>query len=103
MLQIRSKTDCRWDLVSLGEVMLRLDPGDDRIHTTRSFRAWEGGGDFFASGLIYGFLMGHGLQRAVECGAAHGTLTMTTLGDTSIATLAEVERVMKGASARVSR
>jgi 2-dehydro-3-deoxygluconokinase len=46
MLKIRSKAECRWDLVSLGEVMLRLDPGDDRIHTTRSFRAWEGGGEY---------------------------------------------------------
>ena len=45
MLQIRSKAECRWDLISLGEVMLRLDPGNDRIHTARSFRAWEGGGN----------------------------------------------------------
>ena len=36
----------RWDLVALGEVMLRLDPGEDRIATTRSFRAWEGGGEY---------------------------------------------------------
>jgi len=46
MLKIRPKTECKWDLVSLGEVMLRLDPGDDRIHTARSFRAWEGGGEY---------------------------------------------------------
>ncbi len=62
-----------------------------------------GGGDSFASGLIYGFLTGRGPQWAVECGAAHGALAMTTPGDTSMATLAEVERVMKGASARVAR
>jgi len=62
-----------------------------------------GGGDSFASGLIYGFLMGRDPQWAVECGAAHGALAMTTPGDTTMATLAEVERVMKGASARVSR
>src|SRR4029079_14254713 len=37
---------CRWDLVSLGEVMLRLDPGEGRIHTTRTFQAWEGGGEY---------------------------------------------------------
>ena len=62
-----------------------------------------GGGDSFASGLIYGFLMGRDPQWSVECGAAHGALAMTTPGDTSMATLAEVEKVMKGASARVSR
>jgi 2-dehydro-3-deoxygluconokinase len=62
-----------------------------------------GGGDSFASGLIYGFLTNRGPQWAVECGAAHGALAMTTPGDTSMATLAEVERVMKGGTARVSR
>jgi 2-dehydro-3-deoxygluconokinase len=62
-----------------------------------------GGGDSFASGLIYGFLSGHDPQWAVECGAAHGALAMTTPGDTSMATLPEVERVMKGLSARVAR
>ena len=66
---------------------------------------WDrvGGGDSFASGLIYGFLAGKGPQYAVDCGAAHGALAMTTPGDTSMATLAEVERVMKGGTARVSR
>jgi 2-dehydro-3-deoxygluconokinase len=62
-----------------------------------------GGGDSFASGLIYGFLTDRGPAWAVECGAAHGALAMTTPGDTSMATLAEVERVMKGGTARVSR
>ena len=62
-----------------------------------------GGGDSFASGLIYGFLAGRSPQWAVECGAAHGALAMTTPGDTTMATLAEVERAMKGASARVAR
>ncbi len=62
-----------------------------------------GGGDSFASGLIYGLLDGRGPQWAVECGAAHGALAMTTPGDTTMVTLAEVERVMKGQSARVSR
>ncbi len=42
----KSKSNCRWDLVSLGEVMLRLDPGEERIHTARTFRAWEGGGEY---------------------------------------------------------
>src|SRR6185503_15582514 len=62
-----------------------------------------GGGDSFASGLIYGFLTERGPQWAVECGAAHGALAMTTPGDTTMATLAEVERVMKGGTARVNR
>jgi len=62
-----------------------------------------GGGDSFASGLIYGMLAERGVQWAVECGAAHGALAMTTPGDTSMASLAEVERVMKGGTARVSR
>jgi len=62
-----------------------------------------GGGDSFASGLIYGFLTERGSQWAVECGAAHGALGMTTPGDTTMATLAEVERVMKGGTARVVR
>ncbi|MGH9970816.1 MAG: PfkB family carbohydrate kinase [Pyrinomonadaceae bacterium] len=62
-----------------------------------------GGGDSFASGLIYGFLENKGPQWAVECGAAHGALAMTTPGDTTMVTLAEVERVMKGGTARVAR
>jgi 2-dehydro-3-deoxygluconokinase len=45
-LQLREASECRWDLVALGEVMLRLDPGEERIATTRSFRAWEGGGEY---------------------------------------------------------
>lgn len=62
-----------------------------------------GGGDSFASGLIYGFLAGKGPQWAVDCGCAHGALAMTTPGDTTMATLSEVERVMKGGTARVQR
>jgi len=54
-----------------------------------------GGGDSFASGLIYGFLTDKGPQYAVDCGAAHGALAMTTPGDTTMATLAEVEKLMK--------
>jgi 2-dehydro-3-deoxygluconokinase len=62
-----------------------------------------GGGDSFASGLIHGLLAGVDPQRAVEFGAAHGALAMTTPGDTSMATLAEVEQVMAGGGARVVR
>lgn len=46
MLKIKPKSDARWDLVSLGEVLLRFDPGDERVHTARSFRVWEGGGEY---------------------------------------------------------
>jgi 2-dehydro-3-deoxygluconokinase len=62
-----------------------------------------GGGDSFASGLAYGFLAGKTPQQAVEYGAAHGALAMTTPGDTSMATLKEVEAAMKGKGARVIR
>ena len=62
-----------------------------------------GGGDSFASGLIYGLLRDLGPQAAVEYGAAHGALAMTTPGDTSMATLADVEQVIRGAGARISR
>jgi len=62
-----------------------------------------GGGDSFASGLIYGFLEFNDPQLAVEYGAAHGALAMTTPGDTSMVNLAEVETAMKGKGARVIR
>lgn len=62
-----------------------------------------GGGDSFASGLIYGFLSTGDAKEAVEYGAAHGALAMTTPGDTTMATLAEVEKVKGGGSARVDR
>ena len=62
-----------------------------------------GGGDSFASGLIYGFLTGKEPQWAVECGAAHGALAMTTPGDTTMATLDEVLQAMKAQTARIAR
>ena len=62
-----------------------------------------GGGDSFASGLIYGLLAGENLQRSVDLGAAHGALAMTTPGDTSMATLNEVEKLASGGNARVVR
>ncbi|MAG13026.1 MAG: sugar kinase [Spirochaetales bacterium] len=62
-----------------------------------------GGGDSFASGLIFGFMETGDPQQAVEYGAAHGALAMTTPGDTSMATQAEVEKLMGGGSARVVR
>jgi len=62
-----------------------------------------GGGDSFASGLIYGLMTTRDPQQAVECGAAHGALAMTTPGDTTMARLAEVEKIMTGGGARVDR
>ena len=62
-----------------------------------------GGGDSFVAGFVYGLLAGHGPQWAVECGAAHGSLAMTTPGDTSMATLEEVTRLMEGRTARIAR
>ncbi|MDR1672212.1 MAG: sugar kinase [Bacteroidales bacterium] len=62
-----------------------------------------GGGDSFASGLAYGLLTFNDPQKAVEYGAAHGALAMTTPGDTSMATLEEVEKLTKGGGARVDR
>ena len=62
-----------------------------------------GGGDSFASGLVYGLMEHDDLQTAVEYGAAHGALAMTTPGDTSTASLREVEALVRGAGARVQR
>ena len=62
-----------------------------------------GGGDSFASGLIYGFMEKGDPALAVEYGAAHGALAMTTPGDTSMARLAEVEKLVGGGGARVDR
>ena len=62
-----------------------------------------GGGDSFASGLIYGLMEGKSPQQAVEYGAAHGALAMTTPGDTTTVSLSEVEKVMAGGTARVDR
>src|SRR5665811_1133006 len=75
-LSIRPASECRFDAVSLGEVMLRLDPGEGRIRTARSFRAWEGGGeDNVARGLRRAF----GLRAAV----------VTALADNEIGRLIE--------------
>ena len=62
-----------------------------------------GGGDSFASGLIYGLLQGQDLPWALRCGVAHGALAMSTPGDTTMATLAEVLRGMESSSARIDR
>lgn len=75
-LNIKPKSGCAWDLVSLGEVMLRLDPGDQRIATTRQFRVWEGGGEYnVARGLKRCF----GLDTAI----------VTALADNPVGRLVE--------------
>lgn len=62
-----------------------------------------GGGDAFAAGLIYGLTEYKNEQKALDCGVAHGALTMTTPGDNSLASLAEVETLMNGGGAGVKR
>jgi 2-dehydro-3-deoxygluconokinase len=62
-----------------------------------------GGGDSFASGVIYALMERKSPADAVNYGAAHGALAMTTPGDTSTATLKEVEKIMEGGTARVDR
>jgi 2-dehydro-3-deoxygluconokinase len=62
-----------------------------------------GGGDSFASGLIYGVLSEKEPQWSVECGAAHGALAMTTPGDTTMSTLAEVLQAMDAPTVRIER
>ena len=75
-LTIKPAAACRFDEVSLGEVMIRLDPGEGRIHTTRSFQVWEGGGEYNgARGLRRCF----GLRTAI----------VTALADNPVGRLAE--------------
>jgi 2-dehydro-3-deoxygluconokinase len=89
-LTIKAKTDCMWDLVSLGEVMLRLDPGDERISTARHFRAWEGGGEYnVARGLRRCF----GLDTAI----------VTALADNPIGRLVEDLMLQGGVSQKYVR
>jgi 2-dehydro-3-deoxygluconokinase len=81
---------------------------DGRFYESRKYPDLEildrvGGGDSFASGLIYGLMTTGDPQKAVDYGAAHGALAMTTPGDTSMATKEEVEKLMKGGGARVQR
>lgn len=81
---------------------------DGQIHKARDYQNLEimdrvGGGDSFASGLIYGLMTTGDAARAVNYGAAHGALAMTTPGDTTMASKDEVEAIMGGAGARVQR
>ena len=81
---------------------------DGKIHKGMELNGLEildrvGGGDSFASGLIYGLLSGKEPQDALNYGIAHGALAMTTPGDTSMASLKEVENLLSGKGARVQR
>lgn len=81
---------------------------DGKIYKAKDYSGLEimdrvGGGDSFASGLIYGLMTTGDPEKAVNYGAAHGALAMTTPGDTSMASVKEVEKVMGGGSARVDR
>ena len=75
-LIIKSKTKCRWDSVSLGEVLLRFDSGDERIHTAREFRVWDGGGEYNVA---------RGLSKVFR----QKTAIVTALTDNALGRLAE--------------
>jgi 2-dehydro-3-deoxygluconokinase len=81
---------------------------DGEIFKAKDYKGLEildrvGGGDSFASGLVYGLMTTGDAAKAVEYGTAHGALAMTTPGDTTMATVSEVEAIMGGAGARVKR
>jgi len=90
MLKVKPKQDCTWDLVSLGEVMLRLDPGDERISTTRHFRVWEGGGEYNVA---------RGLKRCFGM----DTAVVTALADNPIGRLVEDLMLQGGVSQKYVR
>ncbi|HYP50020.1 MAG TPA: PfkB family carbohydrate kinase, partial [Pyrinomonadaceae bacterium] len=75
-LIIKSKGECRWDSVSLGEVLLRFDSGDERIHTAREFRVWDGGGEYNVA---------RGLSKVFR----QKTAIVTALTDNALGRLAE--------------
>jgi len=89
-IKIRSKEGCAWDLVSLGEVMLRLDPGDERISTTRCFRPWEGGGEYNVA---------RGLRRCFGM----DTAIVTALADNPVGRLVEDLMLQGGVSQKYVR
>ena len=81
---------------------------DGKIYNSLEYPGLEildrvGGGDSFASGLIYGLMKFEDPQKAVNYGVVHGALAMTTPGDTTMASKKEVEAIMSDASARVHR
>ena len=98
--QVRSATVNDWGAVCMTrEEGFRIGPNLERLEIFDRV----GGGDSFASGFFYGLLNEHSADEALAYGVAHGALAMTTPGDTSMATLDEVERLRRGASPRVLR
>ena len=95
---VKSATVNAWGAIALYEDKIVHVPQQDVEIFDR-----VGGGDSFASGLVYGLLANKGIDWSVLCGVAHGALAMTTPGDTSMATLSEVERIINGKSARIAR
>ena len=96
-LNLRPKEECAFDAVSLGEVMLRLDPGEGRIHTARSFNVWEGGGEY---NVIRGLRRCFGLKTAVitafadnEVGKLMEDLILQGGVDTSLIRWAETDGI----------
>lgn len=75
-LKIKAAAECRWDLISLGEVLLRFDSGDERIHTARTFRVWDGGGEYNVA---------RGLAKVFR----RRTAIVTALADNALGRLAE--------------
>jgi 2-dehydro-3-deoxygluconokinase len=76
LFNLRPKSDCQWDLVALGEVMLRMDPGEGRVATTRNFKVWEGGGEYNVA---------RGLRRCFGL----ATTVVTALADNPVGHLIE--------------
>ena len=75
-LNVKDAASCKYDMISLGEIMLRLDPGEGRIKTARSFRAWEGGGEYNVA---------RGLRRCFGM----RTAAVTALADNEVGRLVE--------------
>lgn len=96
---VRSASNNDWSALCWSEGKIHQSAVRDRLDVMDRV----GGGDSFASGLIYGFLTNAGPATAVQLGAAHGALAMTTPGDSSMATLKEVEKLVAGGNARVER
>ena len=76
VIDVKPKSDCKYDIASLGEIMIRLDPGEERIHTTRHFRVWEGGGEYNVA---------RGLKR---CFGKHAAI-VTAIADNPVGRLLE--------------
>lgn len=105
---VKSATVNDWRAMCWSSAAATAGEGDDGFFLSRDYPELEildrvGGGDSFASGFIYGLMTTGDPQLAVDYGAAHGALAMTTPGDTTMATRSEVEKVMKGGGARVVR